>query len=193
MKTIYSAIAVALSFLTACNNNKTPDATGINKDASATTATDTANVQKTAAFPVKEIVAVYLELKNALAKDNDKDAAAAGNALASAFAKIDMRGLTKEQMKSYMDVADDVKENAEHIGASAGKIEHQREHFEALSEDIADLVKTFGTGGQSLYKDFCPMANNGKGAIWISEIKEIRNPYFGNQMPTCGSVKEMLK
>ena len=96
-------------------------------------------------------------------------------------------------MKSYMDLADDLKEHAEHIGANAGKIAHQREHFVMLSKDVADLIKTFGNGGQTLYKDFCPMANNGKGAIWISELKEIKNPYQGSKMLTCGSVKETLK
>ena len=92
-----------------------------------------------------------------------------------------------------MDLADDLKEHAEHIGANAGKIAHQREHFVMLSKDVADLIKTFGNGGQTLYKDFCPMANNGKGAIWISELKEIKNPYQGSKMLTCGSVKETLK
>ena len=62
-----------------------------------------------------------------------------------------------------------------------------------LSKDIADLIKTFGNGGQTLYKDFCPMANDGKGAIWISEIKAIKNPYLGKKMTTCGSVKEEIK
>ena len=58
-----------------------------------------------------------------------------------------MKSLSAEQMKSYMDIADDLKEHAEHIGANAGKIEHQREHFVMLSNDIADLIKTFGNGG----------------------------------------------
>ncbi|WP_298392048.1 DUF3347 domain-containing protein, partial [Hydrotalea sp.] len=81
----------------------------------------------------------------------------------------------------------------EHIGANSADIRHQREHFVMLSKDISDLIKAFGTGGQTLYKDFCPMANNGKGAIWISELKEIKNPYLGKAMPTCGTVKETIQ
>ena len=128
-----------------------------------------------------------------MANDNGKDAAAAGNTIVATLAKVDMKSIAQQQMKSYMDVADDLKENAEHIGANAGKIEHQREHFVMLSKDMADLVKTFGNGGQTLYKDFCPMANDGKGAIWMSEVKEIKNPYQGSKMLTCGSVKETIK
>jgi Cu(I)/Ag(I) efflux system membrane fusion protein len=30
------------------------------------------------------------------------------------------------------------------------------------------------------------------GAYWISDSKEIRNPYFGDAMLTCGEVKKEL-
>lgn len=92
-------------------------------------------------------------------------------------------------MKTYMDIAEETKENAEHIGANADKLDHQREHFALLSKDISDLIKAFGTS-QKLYQDFCPMYDDGKGAIWISEFKEIKNPYFGSKVLTCGSVKK---
>lgn len=135
------------------------------------------------------IVANYLKLKNALANDNSKEAANSGNDLLASIGKVDMNSISKEQMKTYMDIADDLKENAEHIGENAGKLDHQREHFVLVSKDINDLIATFGTN-QKLYQDFCPMADEGKGAIWISETKEIKNPYLGAKMPTCGSVKK---
>ncbi len=64
-----------------------------------------------------------------------------------------------------MEIADDAMEHSEHIGANAGKLEHQREHFEMLSKDVFNLVKDFGTGGQTLYKDFCFMYNDGNCAF----------------------------
>lgn len=132
-------------------------------------------------------------MKNALANDNTKDAATAGKSLQAEFINFDTKALSEGQAKIFNDIADDAKEHAEHIGANAGNIRHQREHFVMLSKDMADLIKTFGNGGQTLYKDFCPMANNDKGAIWISELKEIKNPYLGKAMPTCGSVKETIQ
>ena len=199
MTNIILGFAIATSSLVACNNNKAADTkqTEVKNDAPVVSAVqkapDTTVTPSTVAFPTKEIIAGYLQLKNALAKDNGKDAAAAGNAIVATLATVDMKSLSKEQMKSYMDLADDLKEHAEHIGANAGKIEHQREHFVMLSKDVADLIKTFGNGGQTLYKDYCPMANDGKGATWISELKEIKNPYQGSKMLTCGSVKETIK
>jgi len=206
MKNIIIGFAIAVTTLAACNNSNNQTADTKQSDAKSdtamashqqpttdTVASQTASAKNTTVFPSKEIIAGYLQLKNALAKDNGKDAATAGNAIVATLAKVDMKNLSEVQMKSYMDIADDLKENAEHIGANAGKIEHQREHFILLSKDMTDLIKTFGNGGQTLYKDFCPMANDGKGAIWISEVKEIKNPYLGSKMPDCGTVKDTIK
>lgn len=195
-------LVITAATLAACNNadNKTADVkqtdTTVAKtvEAAADSAAAPATVTASAStIPTKDILAGYLQMKNALAKDDGKDAAAAGSSIVTTLGKVDMKGLSDVQMKSYMNIADDMKEHAEHIGANAGKIAHQREHFIMLSKDIADLVKNFGNGGQTLYKDFCPMANEGKGAIWISEVKEIKNPYLGGKMPDCGSVEETIK
>lgn len=141
---------------------------------------------------IKEIVSAYLQLKNALAEDNSKGAASAGKKLETAFKNFDKSGMTETQKKTFEDVEGDAREHAEHIGDNGGNIAHQREHFELLSKDIYDLVKAFG-GGQILYWDFDSMFNNGKGAYWLSETKEIKNPYMGKAMLTSGSVKEEIK
>ena len=199
MKKIILGIIVASTILAACNNsssgnkeNKTDSSqtTATNADTSTKTATASATTNQPAS--IKEILAGYLLMKNAFAKDNDKDAAMAGNDMVKSFGNFNKTGLTPDQAKLYNDIADDAKEHAEHIGSNAGNIKHQREHFDMLSKDIYQLVKTFG-GGQKLYYDHCPMYNEGKGASWISEIKEIANPYLGKSMPTCGTVKEELK
>ena len=122
------------------------------------------------AVSVKEIVSSYLQLKNALVKDNSNDAADAGKALEAAFKNFNRTTLTANQKKVFEDVENDAVEHAEHIGENKGNIEHQREHFEMLSNDIYDLVKTFDSG-QVLYRDFCPMYNKNRGAYWLSEIQ----------------------
>ena len=198
-KIIFSIITASSILLTACNNkssdkkeNKTDTsqtaATNVDTSIKPTTASTATNQQAS----IREILAGYLQMKNAFAKDNSKDAAAAGNQMVKTFANFNKTSLTAEQAKIYNDIEDDAKEHAEHVGLNAGNIKHQREHFEMLSKDIYQLVKTFG-GGQKLYYDHCPMYNDGKGANWISETKEIANPYLGKSMPTCGTVKEELK
>ena len=92
-----------------------------------------------------------------------------------------------------MDIAENAKENAEHIGDNAGKIDHQREHFMSLSNNLTTVVKTLKINEETAYSQFCPMANDGKGAYWLSKEDKVKNPYYGKKMLTCGSVKETLK
>jgi hypothetical protein len=136
-----------------------------------------------------DIIICYINLKNALVKDDSKMAAEKGKTLLAAFNRFDTNSLNPKQKEAFLDIADEAKENAEHIGDNAGKIDHQREHFVLLSKDINDLIKIFGSNRQ-LYQDYCPMANDSKGAIWISEAKEIQNPYQGSKMLTCGTIKK---
>ena len=75
----------------------------------------------------------------------------------------------------------------------APNLEMQRTHFAAMSNEMIDLIKKTGTSKGEIYVDYCPMALNDKGAYWLSVNKEIRNPYFGDKMLTCGEVKETIQ
>jgi hypothetical protein len=46
--------------------------------------------------------------------------------------------------------------------------------------------------GKTVYYQFCPMMNDGNGAYWLSETRDIRNPYYGESMLTCGETVETL-
>jgi len=193
MKNIFFGIAVAAVSFTACNsgNNASNENSSSNTDtAHSAMQHDHTEAKNTAS--INGIVAGYLQLKNALTADNGKDAANSGNAIVSTVTDVDTTAFAQQQKKTWDDVIDDIKEHAEHIGENGDKIEHQREHFDLLSKDMYDLVKAFGSG-QTLYQDFCPMYNDNKGATWLSETKEIKNPYLGKKMPACGTVKEEIK
>lgn len=198
---ILSAIAMAFVLVSCNQKNKEVETSNTpmmendtTMDMENSTMTMDKNTEKSASAKnsnasINEVVANYLKLKNALVNDNSKEAANSGNALIATIGKVDMNSISKEQMKDYMDIAEDAKEHAEHIGSNDGDIAHQREHFVMLSKDMNDLIQLFGTS-QKLYLDFCPMADDNKGAVWISETKEIKNPYFGKEMATCGSIKK---
>ncbi len=85
------------------------------------------------------------------------------------------------------------------IASSAAKItaqsdiEEQRKIYSDLSNDMIALIKKEGLQSGELYVDFCPMALNDKGANWISNKKEIINPYFGDKMLKCGEIKETIQ
>jgi len=201
--------AISIITFTACNGNGSKnehqghDTSNMNKDAvqqpaaandkdvKAVAVTYT-NVDAKAAASIKEIIEHYLHIKNALANDDGKEAANGGSAMEKAIGKLDKSLLTAEQKAAYDVNEEEMKEHAEHISENADKISHQRSHFVMMSEVVYDLVKNFG-GGRPLYHDHCPMARDNKGAMWISEMKEIKNPYMGSSMPKCGSVEEVIK
>lgn len=197
MKNIIIGMALIAITAASCNNGSdNPSAKILNKDSTnqgnnSSVATSN-NINTNVAGSMQEMVSQYLQMKNALANDNGKDAASAGNAFVESMGKMEKTNLPADKKKIWNDISDDAKEMAEHIGENAGDIEHQREHFDMLSKDMYDMVKAFGSG-QTLYNDYCPMYNNKKGATWLSETKEIKNPYLGKKMPTCGEVKEEIK
>ena len=71
---------------------------------------------------------------------------------------------------------------------NASTIDDQRKSFSALSDEMAILVKDEKLSMGMIYLEYCPMAK----ASWLSNEKEIKNPYYGDKMLKCGSVKEMI-
>lgn len=205
-KIFFSVLSLGVIVFASCNNSDSKNEQGgndMNKDTTQhAAATDDkevkavaityTNVDAKAAASIKEIVDHYLHIKNAMANDNGSEAASGAKAMEEAISKLDKSLLTAEQKAAYDKNEDELKEHAEHIAKNGDKIKHQRLHFAMMSEVVYDLVKSFGAG-RPLYHDHCPMYNENKGAMWLSEIKEIKNPYLGAEMPTCGSVEEIIK
>jgi len=137
---------------------------------------------------MKSLVQNYLDIKNALVKDDSTSAATASVKLKDEMKIFNKSLFTAAQKKIYDSVESSLKEQAEDISKS--KLAEQRQHFFIMSKDVYTLVKAFNPG-ITLYGDNCPMYNNG--ALWLSEVKEIRNPYLGNKMSDCGSVEEKFQ
>ena len=203
-KTILIISAITAIAVISCNSNSSSKEsnTGMNhdsmpmpmqqntqpdKDIKMVTATFT-SVDPAVASYIKTLVTEYLSVKNALINSNESEAASASGKMYEAMKTFDKSLLSGDQKKIYDDIESDLKEHAEHISKS--KIDHQREHFATMSKDMYDLVKAFGAG-MTLYHDHCPMYNDG--SIWLSETKDIKNPFYGDKMMTCGSMEEMMK
>ena len=139
------------------------------------------------------VLSAYYALKDALVADNAKLAAEKGKAMKTALRSIETKDWTAKQRNAYDEVSKKLETDAEHIGDNAGKIDHQREHFITLSNNMTTVVKSLKINGETAYSQFCPMANNGKGAYWLSKEDKVKNPYYGKSMLTCGIVKETLK
>lgn len=134
------------------------------------------------------LLSSYYDIKNALV---NSDAAAAGTKAADftkALGSIDMKTMPAEEMNAFMGLQDKLAFDAKHISESKD-IAHQREHFANFSANLFKLAKVVKLTKDPVYYDYCPM----KKSYWLSDNATIKNPYFGKQMLTCGSVKETLK
>lgn len=191
MKAIFISLITAATLLSACGGNKKSEKEITATNDTVQTQAPVAGNTTGSAGSVNVLVTEYLVLKNALVSDDGATAASAAKNIVDAISKNDDATFTADQKKLFDDVKDDMKEHAEHISANAGKLDHQREHFDMLSQDMYDMVKVFKPS-QALYQTHCPMFNDKKGASWLSETKEIKNPYYGKKMLDCGMVKEEL-
>lgn len=139
-----------------------------------------------------EVLNSYFSLNKNLVSDNASSAAKSSSNLVEALKSFEGSDISTDEQGKIDNIIESATMNAEHIADNAGDIDHQREHLVNLSIDIKDLIAIIGTS-QKLYEDFCPMANNNEGAIWISQTEEINNPYMGSSMPTCGKVKSVIE
>jgi hypothetical protein len=70
--------------------------------------------------------------------------------------------------------------------------EEKRKAFQMASEQLYSFVRTVQYDREVVYQQFCPMAFNDQGAIWLSNSSDIRNPYLPKKMLICGEVKDSI-
>jgi len=140
---------------------------------------------------IKKVLDAYIQLKDALVKSDGTNSSSASKTLLTAIQEVNMSELNTETHTQWMKVVNDLKEDAEHISETK-EITHQRDHFMSLSKNLYAVIKV-SKSETPIYYQFCPMANKGKGANWLSLENKVKNPYYGNQMLTCGKVVETIQ
>lgn len=141
------------------------------------------------AVTANQLIAHYLDIKDALVGDNTEGAATTGAMMVLSIKNFDMSPYPAEKKNKLSDIIKDAGEQAQ--GITKGDLAGQREYFVGLSRDMIALIEISGTE-RTLYQGYCPMANNNEGAAWLSAAREIRNPYFGSKMLRCGSIQKEL-
>ena len=130
----------------------------------------------------------YLNLKDAFVDTNPEIAATAASDFLQKLKMPDMKLVKGDAHIFWMEQFDAMQAHGTKIGESTD-VEEQRKQFGFLSEALINSLKAFGMKGTPLYVMHCPMAFGNKGADWLSNEEQIRNPYFGDKMMKCGAVK----
>lgn len=140
---------------------------------------------------LNDVMNAYLAIKNALVASDTAKASSNAAAIVTRLQQVDATSLVQEAQQKWTTHKTALQRAAETLQA-AEKLEEKRTHFESLSQTMYTIVQDFGSK-TTLYKEYCPMAFDDKGAFWLSAQSEIKNPYFGDAMLTCGEVQEVLK
>ena len=181
MKFTYTVLLILVTLVfSACMDDK-------KKDSPEVKTVDTSPVKKVhnsapidASFSDDQTAAIfknYIQLKTALVNTDSESVKAAAFDLMTVFAN-----------KSVDDVLMKAAENIQ----TSDDIEVQRMNFVDITAGVEALLADAIQEG-TVYKQYCPMAFNNTGASWLSESKEIQNPYFGDKMLKCGRIDAELK
>lgn len=116
---------------------------------------------------------LYIQLKDALVSSDEEKVKSIASELQKSVAGVDNGKMVADEAAKVV---------------AAQNLDDQRKAFSGVSDMMAMLVKDGKLSMGMIYLDYCPMAK----ASWLSNEKEIKNPYFGDKMLNCGSVKEMI-
>lgn len=133
----------------------------------------------------------YLVVKDALVKDDSKKVVEGAQQLLNSLNLIDMKLLKDNNAHNHwMKLEKELKSSTKSI-SEVSNIKEQRNHFKHLSSHLGSAIQLFGVN-EKVYNQFCPMADDNKGAYWLSKEEKVSNPYFGDAMLTCGEVKQVI-
>ncbi len=137
-----------------------------------------------------DVADAYLRVKDALVNSDPVSASEAAADLGERLQAVDMMLLEGDAHNFWMKQSNAIRSHALNI-SKADILEEQRQQFDFLSQALITSLKSFGST-EALYVQHCPMAFDNQGADWLSLRSEIRNPYYGDAMLTCGSVTDSL-
>lgn len=138
-----------------------------------------------------EVFDSYIKMKNAFVESNAAKVSKEATGVENALQDVKMELLKGDAHMVWMDQLKTLNSELKSIVGSSD-IAAQRLAFAKFNDAFYKSVKSFGLDNDIAYYQYCPMANREKGAYWLSETKEIRNPYFGEDMLGCGETRETL-
>tara|TARA_R110000744_G_scaffold28715_7_gene68918 strand:+ start:888 stop:1748 length:861 start_codon:yes stop_codon:yes gene_type:complete len=141
--------------------------------------------------PLAGVFEHYFSVKNALVSTDGSLASDKAEILLKSVTEVEMDKLSIEVHMAWMKVLKDLKTDIGNIAATKD-VGKQRVYFKSLSKDMFEVIKV-SKSETPVYYQFCPMADSGKGANWLSLEEDIKNPYYGSQMLSCGKTVETIK
>jgi Cu(I)/Ag(I) efflux system membrane fusion protein len=141
---------------------------------------------------LQSVYNAYIPMKNALVKSDAGAVKAEAEKIQSSLQAVDMELVEGDLHMKWMSLLEILNSEISAI-VDAEDLSVQRIAFAVFNDAFYNTVKLFGLQKGTVYYQYCPMANGDQGAFWLSEIDEIRNPYFGDEMLSCGETRETIE
>jgi len=132
----------------------------------------------------------YFELKDALVNSSGSKASQKSSDFLNVLKAVIITNLKMELQAKWLKSEADLSRDALLISKTQ-ELDQQRKYFISLSSNMYTVLKDFRPT-EPVYYQFCPMANDGIGANWLSKDLIIKNPYYGNKMLSCGKTIETI-
>lgn len=149
-------------------------------------------VSQSVKIQIQSLLQDYFAIKDALVSSDQKGAAVAALQLKKSLAEVDTKSMGPKKRQHWMKILPALEASLKEINIQSN-IDSQRMAFIGLSQSIVELSKAFGPFDKPIYIIHCPMANEKKGADWLSASDKILNPYYGSMMLDCGAVKTTIQ
>ena len=143
----------------------------------------------------KQLTNVYkthLGLQEAFLATDAKKAREEVSNVKVALDKVDMSLVKGEMHNHWMTSLKALNETLDKIQGT-NDIEKQRLAYADFNDAMYEAIEMFGTTGEVIYYQYCPMARDNNGGYWLSATEEIKNPYFGDAMLSCGENRAVIK
>ncbi|WP_034918980.1 efflux RND transporter periplasmic adaptor subunit [Gillisia sp. CAL575] len=138
------------------------------------------------------ILTNYLKIKDALVEDDYSSAKKLNSKVNDQINNINKSQFNNEAGKIWESFQKELLASTNTM-ATAKDIKEMRNNFDEFSETMIGMVKTFQLTSKELYVLHCPMVDSNKGSDWLSASSEIKNPFYGSAMLTCGELKSTIK
>lgn len=140
---------------------------------------------------LQQVYGDYILMKNAFVASDAREVRKTADKVKSSLQEVDMGLLEGDAHMVWMEYVDKLDAEITSISSNTD-ISAQRISFASFNDAFYASLKAFGLHHGTVYYQYCPMANGDKGAFWLSDIEEINNPYFGEDMLKCGETRETL-
>jgi len=134
---------------------------------------------------INQVIGDYLAVKDALAGGDGNLALSHARELLAAVKSVAPATLTAAQRKTWLSYEPKLEYDSRHI-SEVNRVEHQREHFITLSDNLYKVLKGLKLNQAILYRQYCTMNKH----YYLSRSEKGKDPYM--RMDNCRKVADVL-